>query len=81
VTHIVTADEFEITGSGRPKGTNRESMGDAKMRSSFQDGNAAGNGANECGAKTSKFKYCEVGSALVVSKADVHFCGVTLQTR
>jgi hypothetical protein len=34
------------------------------MRSSFQDGNAAGNGANECGAKLSKFTYREVGTPL-----------------
>ena len=49
-THIVSADEFKITGSGRLVGTNRESIGDAKMRSLFQDGNAAGNRADECGA-------------------------------
>jgi hypothetical protein len=81
VTHIVSADEFEITGSGRPIGANRESIGDAKMHSSFQDGNAAGNGANECGAKTSKFTYREVTSTLVIPKADVHFCGIRLQAR
>jgi hypothetical protein len=49
-THIVSTDEFKITGSGRPVGANRESIGDAKMHSSFQDGNAAENGADECGA-------------------------------
>jgi hypothetical protein len=80
-TNIVSADEFESTCSGRPLGANRESIGDAKMRSLFQNGNAAGNGANECGAKTLKFMYREVGNTLVVPKADVYFCGVTLQAR
>jgi hypothetical protein len=80
-THIVTSDEFEITGGGRLIGTKRESIRDAKMLSSFQNGNAAGNRADECGVKTSKFTYRVVGSALVISKADVHFCGITLQAR
>jgi hypothetical protein len=71
-------DEFEIAGGGRPIGTKRESIRDTKMLSLFQNGNAAGNGADEGGAKTSKFTYHEVGSALVISKADVHFCGITL---
>jgi hypothetical protein len=80
-THIVSANEFKITGRGRPIGANGEFIGDTKMRRSFQDENEAGNGANECGVKTSKFTYREVGSTLVVPEADVHLCSVALQAR